>query len=120
LETFDWVRRNADAGDILATGYDPMYYHYTGRKAVRPGFHRPETYFYPDGQAAPDVGTAQEIKKQLDLLDVRYLIIDPPDGYVEGDIFRDLLDVYSTPPELVFTSSDIKHKVDKLPAPVIE
>jgi hypothetical protein len=124
LETFDWVRRNTDKGDILATGYDPMYYHYTGRKAVRPGFHRPETYFYPYGQAAPNVGTAQEIKKQLDLLGVRYLIIDPLDGYVEGDaqtkIFRDLLDVYSTPPELVFTSSDIKHKVYKLPAPVIE
>lgn len=70
------------------------------------------------------MGTAQEIKKQLDLLAVRYLIIDPLDGYVEGDaqtkIFRDLLDVYSTPPELVFTSSDIKHKVYKLPAPVIE
>jgi hypothetical protein len=123
-ETFDWVRRNTDEGDILATGYDPMYYHYTGRKAVRPGFHRPETYFYPHGRPAPDVGTAQEIKQQLDLLGVRYLIIDPLDGFMEGEaqtkLFADLLRVYSAPPELVFTSSDSKHKVYKLPVPVMD
>jgi hypothetical protein len=121
LETFDWVRRNTDKSDILATAYDPMYYHYTDRRAIRPGFHKPETYFYPYGHAVPDVGTAKEIKRELDLFGVRYLIVDPLDGYFERDaqmkVFDDLLEVYSSTPELVFTSSDAKHRVYKLPRP---
>jgi hypothetical protein len=27
--TRHWVRQNTDPTDILATAYDPMYYHYT-------------------------------------------------------------------------------------------
>jgi hypothetical protein len=32
-------------------------------------------------------------------------------------VFDDLLEVYSSTPELVFTSSDAKHRVYKLPTP---
>jgi hypothetical protein len=121
LETFDWVRRNTEETDILATGYDPMYYHYTGRRAVRPGFHKPETYFYPYGRAVPNIGTAHEVKQQLDILGVRYLIIDPLDGYAEREpqmkIFDELLRAYPTSPELVFKSSDLKHRIYRLPLP---
>ncbi len=46
-ETFSWIKQNTRSDDVLATAYDPMYYLYTGRKAVRPWIHRPETYFYP-------------------------------------------------------------------------
>jgi hypothetical protein len=121
VETFDWVRQNTDKSDILATGYDPMYYQYTGRRAIRPGFHRPETYFYPYRGATPNIGTTHEVKQQLDLLGVRYLIIDPLDGYAEREpqmkIFDELLQAYPTSPELVFKSSDLKHRIYRLPLP---
>jgi hypothetical protein len=35
-ETFSWIKQNTRSADVLATAYDPMYYLYTGRKAVRP------------------------------------------------------------------------------------
>jgi hypothetical protein len=46
-ETFQWIRSHTDDKVVLATVYDPMYYLYTGRRAIRPGFHKPQTYFYP-------------------------------------------------------------------------
>ncbi len=115
LETFSWIRDNTDPGSILATAYDPMYYLYTGRKAVRPALHKPETYFYPFGEAVADVGSVEQIKPQLASLGVDYLIVDPLDGYAERDATLRLFDAfvlsYGTGARLVFTSSDLQHRI---------
>ena len=119
-ETFAWIRANTQSDALLTTAYDPMYYLYTGRKAIRPALHRPATYFYPHGDAKPDVGTAEEIKPQLVKLGAKYLIFDPMDGYAEGKatlrLINDLVKSYRENAQLVFTSADGLHKVFRLEA----
>jgi hypothetical protein len=118
-EAFDWIRKNTDEATVLATVYDPMYHLYTGRKAIRPGLHNPQTYFYPYGRAVPNIGSLNDIKPELKRLGVRFLVIDPLDGFVEGraylELFENLLLSYKTQPQLVFASSDSKHKIYALP-----
>jgi hypothetical protein len=114
-ETFDWIKRNTDESAILATAYDPTYYLYTGRKAIRPGFHKPESYFYPYGRAQPDVGSASIVKENLTELGVDYLIIDRIAGFAEQfaqeKLMMELLQLYPIQPDLVFVSQDSFHKV---------
>jgi hypothetical protein len=114
-ETFAWLRQHTQSDSILATAYDPMYFLYTGRQAIRPTLHRPATYFYPYGRTSPDVGSVEEIQPQLKNLNVRFLIMDPLDGYAEGKATQRLLDqlvgAYGERAKLVFTSSDGKHRI---------
>ncbi len=118
-ETFEWIRSHTDDKAVLATVYDPMYYLYTGRRAIRPGFHKPQTYFYPYGQAVADIGTVNEIKSELKTLGVRLLVIDPLDGFAEGRaylrLFNELVRSYPNRLELMFISSDSKHRIYALP-----
>ena len=101
------------------TTYDPMYYLYTGRKAVRPGLYKPELVFYPDRKPAANPGLVQEIREGLAALGVRYLIIDPMEeaGDKEGPekLLDQLLRSYPVRPKLVFNSADGLHKVYALP-----
>jgi hypothetical protein len=114
-ETFAWIRNNTQADALLATAYDPMYYLYTGRQAIRPALHRSASYFYPYGQASPDVGSIEEIKPQLEKLGVKYLLIDPLDGFAEGKatikLLGELVSSYGARARNVFTSSDGKHRI---------
>jgi hypothetical protein len=118
-ESFSWVKQNTRTDDVLATAYDPMYYLYTGRKAVRPWIHRPETYFYPYGKATPDLGSVEEIRDTLESLGVRFLIVEPLEGYAEmnavAELFENLLRSFPVQPELVFQSSDGLHRIYALP-----
>jgi len=114
-ESFAWIRQHTATDALLATAYDPMYYLYTGRRAIRPALHRSVTYFYPYGHARPDVGSVEVIKPQLDKLKVGYLVIDPMDGYAEGNaslrLFDGLVAAYGDRAKNVFTSMDGKHKI---------
>ena len=114
-ESFAWIRQHTATDALLATAYDPMYYLYTGRRAIRPALHRSVTYFYPYGNAHPDVGSVEVIKPQLDKLKVGYLVIDPMDGYAEGNatlrLFDGLVAAYGDRAKNVFTSMDGKHRI---------
>jgi hypothetical protein len=114
-ESFAWIRQNTAPNATLGTAYDPMYFLYTGRRAIRPALHRPSTYFYPYGQAQPDVGSVGEVKPELEKLKIDYLIIDPLDGYAEGKatikLLDDLVASYGDKARHVFTSRDRKHRI---------
>jgi hypothetical protein len=118
-ETFEWIRNNTDQSTILATVYDPMFYLYTGRRAIQPSLYKPKTYFYPYGQAVPDIGSPDEIKAELKSLGVRLLIIHPLNGFEEENdssrLRAELIRSYHTRPELVFMSSDARHRIYALP-----
>ena len=118
-ETFEWIRSHTDHETILATSYDPMYYLYTGRRAVQPALYKAKTYFYPYGRPVPDMGSPAEIRAELKSLGVRFLVIHPLNGSEEQDAHskfcNELIHSYRTPPELVFTSSDSKHRIYALP-----
>ena len=117
-ESFAWLREHAAADAVLATAYDPMYYLYTGRRAIRPALHRPASYFYPYGKTKPDVGTVDEIKPQIIKMGVDYLIIDPMAGYAEGQatikLFESLVQSLGDQAAPVFTSGDGKHKIFRI------
>jgi hypothetical protein len=117
-ESFAWVRKHTEPNALLATAYDPMYYLYTGRRAIRPALHRPATYFYPYGEAQPNVGSVEEIKPQLAKLGVKYFIVDPLDGYAEGKVsialFDQIIHSFGHRAEKVFSSADGKHRIYRL------
>jgi hypothetical protein len=117
-ETFEWIRRSTPPQARLGTMFDPMYFLYTGRHAVRPWFHQPETYFYPYLAAKPFVGDPREVANELRALGVDYLVLDPPAGYAEGaagmSMLQSVLDLPDVRRELVFRSSDGKHAVYRL------
>jgi hypothetical protein len=114
-ESFAWIRRNTAPNARLGTAYDPMYFLYTGRKAIRPALHRSATYFYPYGEAKPDVGSVDDIKTELQAMGIDYLIVDPLDGYAEGKATIKLLDElvasFGEKAKLAFTSSDGEHRI---------
>ena len=114
-ESFAWIRQNTAPNATLGTAFDPMYFLYTGRQAIRPALHRSSTYFYPYGKAKPDVGSVADVKPELEKLNIDYLIIDPLDGYAEGKatikLLDDLVRSYGERAEKVFTSSDGKHRI---------
>ena len=116
VETFDWIKTHTDDSDVLGVPLDPMYYLYTGRRGVRPWFFRPETYYYPYGHPAPDLGDPEKIRDALDSLGVRYLVADPIDGVgpVAAHFFDDLLAAYARRARLVFVSGDGRHKIYEL------
>ena len=117
-ETFGWIRDNTDADDRLGSIFDPMYYLYTGRQAIRPWFHRPETYFYPYGRADPFVGRPADVARELRALGITYIVLDPPAGYIEGEaatsMLQDLLRLPEVNSSLVFRSGDGAHEVYRL------
>ena len=114
-ESFAWIRQNTQSESVLGTAYDPLYFLYTGRQAIRPALHRPASYFYPYGATDPDVGSVAEIKPQMEKLRIRYLIIDPMDGYAEGNatlkLFGQIVQSYAAGATLVFRSTDGKHRI---------
>ena len=114
-ESFAWIRQNTTPNARLGTAYDPMYFLYTGRKAIRPALHRSATYFYPYGRAKPDVGSVDDIKAELQTMRIDYLIVDPLDGYAEGKatikLLDDLIASYGDKAKLAFTSTDGKHRI---------
>jgi hypothetical protein len=119
-ETATWIRENTEHDAVLASGFDPFYYLYTGRHAVRPWVPRPETYFYPYGRAEADLGRVDEIVPELARLGVGYLIVDPLEDYAERKAAASLFDAIlgaaaGATPEPAFTSSDGLHRVYRLP-----
>ncbi len=118
-ETFEWIRENTEPDALLAGSYDPMYYLHTGRRGVRPWYHRPHTYFYPLGNPQPRMGPADDIREALIELGVGYLIIDPLEGYAEREeaeaLLQEVLEGYPEPPQLLYISTDGLHRVYRLP-----
>jgi 4-amino-4-deoxy-L-arabinose transferase-like glycosyltransferase len=117
-ESFAWIRAHTRPDAVLATAYDPMYYLYTQRRAIRPALHRPRTYFYPQANPQPDVGRVEEVKPQLVKLGISHLVVDPLDGYAEGKatakLMDELIQSFGSSAEKVFTSSDGKHRIYRL------
>jgi len=66
-----------------------------------------------------NIGTVNEIKSELKALGAGLLIIDPLVDSIEGRgylrLFNELIRSYRTRPEMVFTSSDAKHRIYALP-----
>jgi len=117
-ETFTWLKQNTPRDALLGSIFDSMYYLYTGREGIRPWIQRPETYFYPYGQAVPSVGDPHTVAKELAFLGIDYLVIDPSGNYPESDAAIALMKQIIALPDVngrrVFISSDGQHEVFQL------
>jgi hypothetical protein len=116
-ETFEWIRNNTDESTVLATVRDPMFYLYTGRRAVQPTIHKLATYLSRYGRTVLDMGSPDEIKAELKLLGVEFLITHVLNSEEEQDAkwWTDLIRSYNSGLKLVFVSSDSKHRIYALP-----
>jgi hypothetical protein len=119
-ETFAWIRSNTGPDDVLGTMFDGSYFLHTGRRAIRPWMHHPETYFYPVGRAQPFVGEPRTVLAEMRALGVTHVVLDPATGSVAGEAVVAMLRALLALPEAastpVFTSADGRHEVYRLRA----
>jgi hypothetical protein len=78
---FQWIRKNTPPDAILSGGHDPMYYLYTGRRAISEFSPNPYKAFYAPASASIE-SEAEEIERNLKRYKVDYLIViaglEPP------------------------------------------
>jgi hypothetical protein len=89
-DTTAWIREHTPASAVVASCYDPLYFVYTGRQAVRPWLHQPERYAVGYGLAAP-IPDGNRFAADLRDLGVTYLVIDPLLSGRESDYGNDSL-----------------------------
>jgi hypothetical protein len=80
-ETFAWLKANAQADDVIASGFDSMFALYTDCRSIRPFVYNPGRLFYGDRQTARF--TSEEITAILDHYRPRYLVDSPMPGFAE-------------------------------------
>jgi hypothetical protein len=89
--TFAWLRRNAGADDVIASGLDSMFALYTDRRAIRPFVYDPGRLYYGERQAK---FTPEETAAILESYRPRYLVLSPMPGFAEekplGDVIEEL------------------------------
>jgi hypothetical protein len=113
-ETIDWLRANTPQNAVLASGNDPLYFSYTGRRGVRPWPHRRDLYSRSNDMTyeRPNV---EKANADLRRLGVEYLIVDPLPSEDEGVYASALLEAIVSQPagpwQEVFSSRDGSHRV---------
>ena len=118
LETAQWLRDNTPENTVIASGYDQAYFLASRRAAVRPWRHDAFSYFHPYGKAVPRIGTAADVRADLEALGVRYVILEPQDSHVEGRAVETMLSTLVKLPPVavpVFISEGGRRVVYRLP-----
>jgi hypothetical protein len=115
-KTFAWLKENAQADDVIASGFDSMFALYTDRRAVRPFVYNPGRLFYGDRQAARF--TLEEITAILDHYRPRYLVNSPMPGFAEekplADAIQNLRQLYPQWLVLKYQGADRRFMVFEL------
>jgi hypothetical protein len=88
--TFSWLRRNAGAGDVIASGLDSMFALYTDQRAIRPFAYNPGRIYYGEQHAAKF--TPEEIVAVLEHYRPRYFVKSPMPGYDEEKPLADVIE----------------------------
>jgi len=109
-ETTEWIEANTGPTDVLVCYRDPLYYLYTGRKAVRSSLSRAGDLMQTYQSTADD--RAQAVVRIVEENGARYLIVTPsdfdleyqPEAQREG--LRNLLEAYPQQFVPVFKSGD--------------
>lgn len=74
-EQLDWIRENTPANAIILANLDPLFYLYTGRKAVRGFLANPYGLFYNTGDPARQpIGTLDDLRSTIRNERVNYII----------------------------------------------
>ena len=90
-ELLDWIRQNTPQDSVLLGQLDPVYYLYTGRKAVR-GFSADPYLLYYSEKPETALGDDQDLIRRIVAYRVGYIIRTPGRIFKEGPIFNGILD----------------------------
>jgi hypothetical protein len=78
----EWAKQNTAPSAVLAGNLDPLYYLYTGRKAVRGFAAEPYNLIYDEAKAP--IGSASDVLRNLCVLQATYWIESPNSSFLEG------------------------------------
>jgi hypothetical protein len=119
---FDWIRRETPSDAVLTGNLDPMYFLYTGRKAVRAFDAEPYALFYSaDGLTPGPLGSVRDFRRRLLAVGADYCVWSPAPGFGETPHFRRLLDELSrdVPGSLTVATGDpaagyVVYRIDRV------
>jgi Dolichyl-phosphate-mannose-protein mannosyltransferase len=80
----DWLERQARPGSVAAGNLDPVYYLYTGHKAIRGFATDPWRAVYAADSAPDAIGSVEAFRDALVAQNVRYLVASPNSAFPEG------------------------------------
>lgn len=87
-----WISEETPGDAVLTGNLDPMYYLFTGRKAVRAFDINPFLLYYNvAGAPANPLGTSEDFRKRLLGIQADYLIVTPGKGFPEAVHMRSLI-----------------------------
>jgi hypothetical protein len=113
-ELMDWVRKSTPKDSVLLGNLDPVYYLYTGRKAVR-GFSADPYLLFYSGKPETALGGGPDLIRRIVAYRISYIVRTPSRFFMEGPIFNGILDgLLSDYPEafhVVKVSSDRTSKI---------
>ncbi len=79
-----WIRDKTPADAVILTNLDPLFYLYTGRKAVR-GFQAdPYRLYYAPKPDSQPLGTLADFRETIRKQRVTYIVRAPNKGFAEG------------------------------------
>ncbi|HET8546459.1 MAG TPA: hypothetical protein VFL57_00570, partial [Bryobacteraceae bacterium] len=103
---------------ILVGNIDPLFYLYTGRKAVRGFDADPYLLHYAADTKANPLGTPAEFRDSMLRQKATYLIMTPNEGYSEkkhlGQLVADLKQSWPEALEVVYEGSTPEYRVYRI------
>jgi hypothetical protein len=88
----DWIRKNTPANAIVLANLDPLFYLYTGRKAVRGFLANPYWLFYNTADPARQpIGTVEDLREMVRRERVNYIVRAANRTFSEGPYLDKLI-----------------------------
>ncbi len=89
-ELLAWVRDHTEKDAVLVGNLDPMFYLYTGRKAIRGFYSHPYNLLYSPQHLNP-LGSVSDFRDSIVRQSASYLIVTPNEGFAERPYFKRLV-----------------------------
>jgi hypothetical protein len=118
----DWIRENTAADSVVMANLDPVFYLYTGRKAVR-GFQAdPYRLFYMPEPGSQPLGPLAELRRTIQDEGVTYIVRAPNNVFAEAPYLDRLLEelVRSAPDtiRMVAQGRDARFRIYRVEGPL--
>lgn len=90
MELCSWIRTNTPQQSVVSADLDPLFYLYTGRKAIRMFKSDPYSLIYEPESPQP-LGSLDDFRTHIVRNKIAYLVMTPSDGSREGFCLHELV-----------------------------
>lgn len=122
LQQMNWIRDRTPPDSIVLANLDPIFYLYTGRKAVRGFQFDPYGLFYTTGANGHPLGTLADLSETIIRDRVTHLVRAPNSSYAQGPYLdRLILDLAASEPDkirLVMQGTDARFQIYHIDRPL--